>query len=116
MWEYRGRKDTGQLQGQLQGQCVEKTDGMEDTRAQPVKLHRLCSFSLSFPFFLFLFLFFCFLGLYPQHMDVPSLGIEWELQLPAYTTVHSNANPQPARPGIKPASLWILVGFLTHEP
>ena len=45
----------------------------------------------SFPFlilfiYLYLFLFFCFLGTHPQHMEVPRLGIELELQLPAYTT------------------------------
>ena len=30
--------------------------------------------------------FFCFLGLYPWHMEIPRLGVELELQLPAYTT------------------------------
>ena len=29
---------------------------------------------------------FCFLGLHLQHMIVPRLGVESELQLPAYTT------------------------------
>ena len=33
----------------------------------------------------FLF-FFCFLGLSPQHREVPSLGVELEVQPPAYTT------------------------------
>ena len=28
---------------------------------------------------------FCFLGLHPQHMEVPRLGVELELQLPVYT-------------------------------
>ena len=36
--------------------------------------------------FFFLFSFFFFLGLYLQHMEVPSLEVESELQLPAYTT------------------------------
>ena len=31
-------------------------------------------------------LFFTFLGLYPRHVEVPSLGVESELQLLAYTT------------------------------
>ena len=50
-------------------------------------------FSLCFPihrlkFFACLFVcLFCFLGLQVQHMEVPRLGVEWELQLPAYTTV-----------------------------
>ena len=30
-------------------------------------------------------LFVCFLGLNPKHMEVPKLGVESELQLPAYT-------------------------------
>ena len=33
----------------------------------------------------FVFFFFAFLGPYPQHMEVPSLGAESELQLLAYT-------------------------------
>ena len=33
------------------------------------------------PFFLF-----CFLGQHLQHMEVPRLGVKWELQLLAYTT------------------------------
>ena len=37
------------------------------------------------PFF-FRFLFFFFLGPYPQHMEISSLGIETELQLLAYFT------------------------------
>ena len=31
------------------------------------------------------FFFFCFLGLHAQHMEVPRLGVELELQLQAYT-------------------------------
>ena len=29
--------------------------------------------------FIFLLLFFCFLGPHPQHVEVPSLGVELEL-------------------------------------
>ena len=29
---------------------------------------------------------FCFLGLHPRHMEVPRLGVESELQLPAHAT------------------------------
>ena len=46
-------------------------------------------FFLSF-FFVFLFFVFCFvffLGLHLKHMEVPSLGVELELQSPPYTTV-----------------------------
>ena len=35
---------------------------------------------------LFVYLFTVFLGPHPQHMEVPRLGVELELQLPAYTT------------------------------
>ena len=40
---------------------------------------------------------FCFLGLYPQHMDVPRLGIESELQLPP--------TPQPQKEQIQGMSV-----------
>ena len=48
-------------------------------------------------FFFFFFFFFAFLEPHPQPMEVPRLGLESELQLPAYTTSHSNAgsNPDP---------------------
>ena len=35
---------------------------------------------------------FVFLGLHPWHMEVPSLGVESELQLPAYTTATATQN------------------------
>ena len=35
---------------------------------------------------IFFFFFFCFLGPHPQHMEVPRLGVELEMQLPAYAT------------------------------
>ena len=43
---------------------------------------------LSFFFFLFFFL-----GLHPRHMEVPRLGIESELQLPAYATATTLPGP-----------------------
>ena len=56
-----------------------------------VQIHTL-SFYLSIIYFLFLSLsHFDILGPYPGHMEVPRLGVESELQLPAYTTAHSNA-------------------------
>ena len=45
-------------------------------------------------FYFILFYFFVFLGLHPQHMEVPRLGTKLELQLPAYTT----ATVTPIRP------------------
>ena len=45
---------------------------------------------------IFLFVFFIFvLGPYPRHMEVPRLGIELELQLPAYTTATATWDPAP---------------------
>ena len=73
--------------------------------------------------------FFFFLGPHLQHMEVPRLGTELELQLltypqpqqcwirsvsSTYTTAHSNAGSLThwARPGIKYVSPWILVGIV----
>ena len=84
--------------------------------------------SLFFPpFFVFVFL-----GPHLQHMAVPRLGVESEIQLPAYTTAtatwdlsricnlhYSSWQCQIlnwARPGVKAASSWILVRFVTTEP
>ena len=44
----------------------------------------LCN--LSWTITLLLLLVFCFLGLYPSYMEVPRLGVQWELQLPATAT------------------------------
>ena len=67
--------------------------------------------------------------------EVPRVGVEMELQLPAYTKptrpahwiqatsvtytrAHGNAGYLIfwSRPGIEPTSSWILIGFLTSEP
>ena len=50
-------------------------------------------FKYSFCLFVCLFVF-CFLGPYSWHMEVPRLGVESELQLPAYTT--ATATPYPS--------------------
>ena len=59
-----------------------------------------------------------FLGPHLQHMEVPRLGVESELQVLAYAI--ATATPESlthwARPGIKPESSWILVGLITTEP
>ena len=51
-------------------------------------------------------------------MEVPRVGIESELQLPAYTTAHVTARSLTHRagPGIESASSWIVVRFITAEP
>ena len=43
--------------------------------------------------FFFFFFFFCFLELYPQHMEVPRLGVQSELWLPAYATATAMQDP-----------------------
>ena len=85
----------------------------------------------SFPFFFFFFFFlsFVFFGPHLQHMEVPWLGVESELQLPAYAT--ATATPDPSRvcdlhhswqqhqilnPGIDPETSWFLVGFISAVP
>ena len=40
-----------------------------------------------------LFYFICFLGPHPWPMDIPRLGVEWELHLPAYTTATATPDP-----------------------
>ena len=77
--------------------------------------------------------FFVFLGLHLWHMEVPSLEVESELQLLAYTTVTAMLDPSRSlnlpqlvtmmdplnhwvrRPGVKPASSCILARFLTSR-
>ena len=84
---------------------------------------------LLFYFILFFILFF--LELHLGHMEVPRLGAESELQLLACATATATWGPSHicdlccrlwqcwifnhwARPDIKPAASWTLVGFLTH--
>ena len=39
------------------------------------------------------FFFFAFLGPHLQHMEIPRLGVQLELQLPAYTTATATQDP-----------------------
>ena len=86
------------------------------------RLHCLLAVFVSFLFF-----FFClvFLGTHPRHMEVPRLGVQSKpkplglrhrgIPVPSvtYTTGHSNwALTHWARPGTKPTSSWMLVGFV----
>ena len=82
-------------------------------------------------FFCFYFPF-VFLELHLQHMEVPRLGVQSKLQLPAYATATAMPDPRSAtyatahgnaeslahrgRPGIESMSSWILVGFITAVP
>ena len=79
---------------------------------------------------LFFFFFFFFSGSHLQHIEVPRLGVKLELQLLGYATATATWDPSHicdlccslqqrrilnwARPVIKPASPWILVGFFSH--
>ena len=42
--------------------------------------------SLAYELFGDFFFFFRFLGPHPCHTEIPMLEVQWELQLPAYTT------------------------------
>ena len=37
--------------------------------------------------------YFCFLGPHPWHIEVPSLGVQLEQQLPAYVTATATQDP-----------------------
>ena len=71
---------------------------------------------LAFPTLrlLIFFFFFCFLGPHGQHMEVSRLGVELELQLLASS--HLGSLTHWARPGIEPASSWMLAGFVSTAP
>ena len=72
---------------------------------------------------LYNFFFFCFLWSHLQHMEVPGVGVELELQLPDYITVivtpdlssicgNSGSLTHWVRPGIEPPSSQILYCIL----
>ena len=76
-----------------------------------------CMLEKSAPWFC---LFVFFLG---PHMEVPRLEVQFELQLlacvtatciPATSATYAAAHGH-ARPGIEPASSWILVGFVEPQ-
>ena len=85
-----------------------------------------------FILFLFLFLFFafyCFLGPHPWLVEIPRLGVEFELQLPAYTTAIATSDLSltcnlyslwqcwiPTLLSKARDRTWILVRFITTEP
>ena len=53
----------------------------------------VCQHHLRTALFLIHFIYFCFLGLHSQHVEVPRLGVEPELHLPAYTTATATPDP-----------------------
>ena len=89
--------------------------------------------NLCFLFSFLVLFFFAFLGMYLRHMEVPRLGMnrscsrwltpqpqQWGIQATSatYTTAHGNDGSLTyrARPGIKPATSWSLVGFVSAAP
>ena len=72
------------------------------------------------------FVFLPFLGPHPRHMEIPRLGVESELQPPAYPSetwdlsqslepppqVTATLDPQPIDQGTS----WFLVGFISVVP
>ena len=79
---------------------------------------------------LFIYLFIVFLGLHLWHMEAPRPGVESDSPRPTphqcqiqaasgtCTTAQGNARSSNhwARPGIEPASSWMLVRFISAEP
>ena len=79
----------------------------------------------------FFFFFLFFFRPYLQHMEVPRQGVEWELQLLAYTTATATPDPShicdlnptsrqcqiinPLRPGIEPKSSQITTWVCYHR-
>ena len=82
-------------------------EGGQGSNAHP---HRHCSIRF----------FLIFLGLHPKHMKVLWLGGWIRAVAVAAGLHHSHSNARSlthwVRPGIEPASLWILVGFVSSEP
>ena len=49
--------------------------------------------NMAFVLFYFILFYFCCLGPHPRHMEVPRLGVKWELQPLAYTTATALWDP-----------------------
>ena len=62
-------------------------------RQKHFKLRKPIYFTNKNTFFFFVSIFLPFLGQHPQHMEVPRLGVESELQLLAYTTATATPDP-----------------------
>jgi len=69
---------------------------LEYIRAQTLRFNfrQVCLFIYLFIFTVnIFFLSFVFLGPHSQHMEVPRLGVQLELQLPAYATATATPDP-----------------------
>ena len=98
------------------------------------KVDRRCQFCIVFFCFCFLFVCLVFLGSHLEHMEVPRLRAELELQLQAYITATAVQdpscvcdlqdswwqccflNPLSNARDRTCVSSWMLVGFITTEP
>ena len=77
---------------------------IENTSLQPVGIGQPAIFALSnsnhsvknIIIIVIIIIILVFLGPHLQHMDIPRLGIESEMQLPAYTTATAMAKPDPS--------------------
>ena len=100
--------------------------------AAPIPIPSNRAWVFHFPYYSHQHIFFVFLGPHPEHMEVSRLGVESELQPPAYATAttmpgiwatfataaHSSARSLThwAKSEIKLASSCMLVRFFTAEP
>ena len=74
------------------------------TVCQPIYCFSISVHLSSLYLFCWFFVLFC-LGQHTRHMDVPKLGVS-----------NSRSLTQWARLGIEPATLWMLVRFVSAEP
>ena len=77
--------------------------------SQPIQV---CKVDPSLVLFYFIHLFFVFWGPYPQHMEVGRLGVESELQPPAYTTATVTPDPSLAYDKYKYVYFYFIFVFL----
>ena len=62
--------------------------------------HALINLSVaSYLLQVFFFFWLVFLGLHLRHVEVPRLGVQSELLLPAYTTATATPDPEPTERG-----------------
>ena len=59
----------------------------------PETVFKQLEVSAKFMFSFFFLFFFCLLGLHMQHIEIPRLGVQSELQLPAYSIVTATPDP-----------------------
>ena len=72
--------------------CQLSRPGKSSSRVSALWAHLICFFLLLLwlDFYHIIISYFVFLGLHPQHVEVPRLGVESELPLLAYATAVPN--------------------------